>query len=365
MNELFRTEIEPINNGARTRFTEIIVKSGYLDEIPEVLQRRALGRYAIITDSTVARLYGYKLRQKFRDVEVFEFPEGEDSKSLDRVGKLVDQLGYYGYGRNSAIIALGGGVVGDVAGLVAAGYKRGVPYVQIPTTLLAQVDSSLGGKTAVNTAHGKNLFGAFYHPSMDLVDPETALTLPERVYRSSLAEVSKYGAIDPKFRKDLESHLDSILAKDTEQLARFVLESLIIKAFYVGKDPTENNVRQVLNFGHTIGHAIEFASNYDLTHGEAMSIGMNIEGRLAVSNGSWTYREFDSLVTLLQRAGLPNNIPNYLDRENIMEAMMQDKKRDDDNIKFVIPSQSDPLNPIQIKMNKDDVRSVIERAEPV
>ncbi len=366
MNNLFRSEIKPIENGVRTRFTDIIVKAGYLQEVPTILQQKSLGRYAIITDSTVARLYGRKLLQALRDIglydtELLEFPEGEQSKSLDTVGKLVDQLGKYEYGRNFAIIALGGGVVGDVAGLVAAGYKRGVPYYQVPTTLLAQVDSSLGGKTAVNTAHGKNLFGAFYHPIMDLVDPKTTLSLPQRVYRSSLGEVIKYGAIDPQFRKDLKQHLGSVLGKDVdiEQLAKFVLDSLIIKAFYVDKDPTDKNVRQVLNFGHTIGHAIEFASDYNLTHGEAVAIGMNVEGRLAVSNGSWTGREFEELLILLQMADLPTNIPNDMDREKVLVAMMQDKKRDDESIKFVIPSQSDPLNPIQIKMSKDEVRRLI------
>ncbi|MBI2543112.1 MAG: 3-dehydroquinate synthase [Candidatus Aenigmarchaeota archaeon] len=363
MNELFRMAVSPIENGVETQYTEIIVKPGCLSEVPEIL-RKPLRRYAIITDSIVARLYGYRLQQCFRkislDAELLEFHEGEQRKSLDTVDNLVNQLGEYGYGKkDSTIIALGGGVVGDVAGLVARGYMRGIHYVQVPTTLLAQVDSSLGGKTAVNTSHGKNLFGVFYHPTMDLVDPETTLTLPERVYRSSLAEVVKYGAIDPHFRRELEIHLDSLLRKDIELVSRFVLESLIIKAFYIDKDPFDEGVRQILNFGHTIGHAVEFASDYNLTHGEAVAIGMNIEGRLAVANGNWTDREFDSLINLLKRVGLPQNIPDYLDRKKILEAVTQDKKREDDSIKFVIPSQSNPLAPVQIKMKKDDVRALI------
>ncbi len=367
MNELFRQGTEPIESGVRTRFTDIVVKAGYLQEAPTVLHKRAIGRYAIITDSTVARLYGDKLQQWFRNVglqvELLEFPEGERSKNLDTVGKLVDQLGTYEYGRNSAIIALGGGVVGDVAGLVAAGYKRGVPYVQVPTTLLAQVDSSLGGKTAVDTSHGKNLFGAFHHPAMDLVDPETTLTLPERVYRSSLAEVVKYGAIDPHFRRELKKGLDGLLGRDAELLSRFVLESLIIKAFYVDKDPFDRNVRQTLNFGHTIGHGVEFASDYELSHGEAVSIGMSYEGRIAVSRGHWTEEESYSLNNLLQRIGLPTEIPDYLDTQKMMRAIRQDKKKEDRNVKLVLPG-SDPLTPIEIKISEDELVQLISEPTP-
>jgi len=366
MNELFRQGTEPIESGVRTRFTDVVVKAGYLQEAPEILRRRDIGRYAIITDSIVARLYGDKLQQLFRDVglqvELLEFPEGEQSKNLDTVGTLVDQLGAYEYGRNSAIIALGGGVVGDVVGLTAAGYKRGVPYVQFPTTLLAQVDSSLGGKTAVDTSHGKNLFGAFHHPILDLVDPKTTLTLPERVYKSSFGEVVKYGAIDPHFRRELEEGLDALLRKDAELLSKFVLDSLLIKAFYVDKDPFDKGVRQILNFGHTIGHGVEFASDYELLHGESVSIGMSQEGRIAVSRGHWTEKELYSLNNLLQRIGLPTEIPDYLDKQKIMGAIRQDKKKDDRNVKLVVPGQ-DPLTPIEIKIGEDDLVQLIFRAD--
>jgi len=362
MNEIFRKAVVPIEDGVRTRFTEVIVKAGYLQDVPEVLQKRALGRYAIITDSTVARLYGNKLKESFKDiglnVEMIEFPAGEDNKNLYTVGKLSDKLSSYEYGRNSAIIALGGGVVGDVSGVVAGGYKRGIPYVQVPTTLLAQVDSSLGGKAAVDTIHGKNLFGGYHHPLMDLVDPETLLTLPERVYRSSLAEIVKYGAIDPYFRKELENNFDELLRKDAELLARFVLDSLIIKAFFVDKDPYDKGIRQTLNFGHTIGHGIEFASNYELSHGESISIGMIYEGRIAVSNGIWAEEELDSVNTLLKRAGLPTKIPEYLDIRKMMKAIRQDKKRGDENIKIVIPSAY-PLKPTEIFISEDELRRMI------
>jgi len=362
MNDLFRQGTEPIENGVRTRFTDIVVKAGYLQEAPAFLRERAIGRYAIITDSNVAGLCGYKLQQGFRDVglqvELIEFPEGERYKKWDTVAELVNQLGAYEHGRNSAIIALGGGVTGDVVGLTAALYKRGIPYVQAPTTLLAQVDSSLGGKTAVDTLLGKNLIGAVHHPVIDLVDPEVTLTLPDRVYISSFGEVVKYGAIDQHFRRELERDLDGLLGKDVELLSKFVLESLLIKAFYVDKDPFDKGVRQTLNFGHTIGHGVEFASDYELLHGEAVSIGMSREGKIAVSRGHWTEEELHSLDNLLQRIGLPTEIPDHLDRQKIMGAIRQDKKREDGNVKLVVPG-SDPLAPIEIKIGEDELAQLI------
>jgi 3-dehydroquinate synthase len=263
-------------------------------------------------------------------------PDGEKYKTVDTLVRVFDGLTGAGARRDTTVIALGGGVVGDIAGFAAASYMRGIPYIQVPTTLLAQVDSSVGGKTGVNHAAGKNLIGAFYQPRIVLIDTNTLSTLPERELKAGIAEVIKYGAIcDTEFFGWLEDNMPALLARDAKVLGVAIRRCCEIKAEVVADDEREGGRRAILNFGHTFGHAIERCQGYgDWLHGEAVAAGMVMAGRLSGLSAS----EQERLASLIRAAGLPDR-PPQIPADRMREAMGLDKKALGTSLRFVLLSR--------------------------
>jgi 3-dehydroquinate synthase len=271
--------------------------------------------------------------------ELLTVPAGETSKNLQTVHACYDQLATHRLERKSFLVALGGGVIGDLTGFVAATYLRGIPFVQVPTSLLAQVDSSVGGKTGVNLKAGKNLVGAFYQPRLVLCDLNTLRTLPPREFRAGLAEVIKYGIIyDAALFRRLERQLPRLLQLDSSLLGSVVARCCEIKAEVVSQDETESGLRAILNFGHTIGHAIEATAGYGrYLHGEAIAIGQVAAAKLSARRLGLSAREVDRVTALLQAAGLPTHIRlTPQKRRRLLQAMRLDKKVAAGNIKFVL-----------------------------
>ena len=322
----------------------IKVAPGLLKQLGGECARLKLGdRCAIITDTNVGKffakpVYESLLKAGFEPVLV-TVTAGEKAKSLKSVQSCYDQLAAHRLERKSFIVALGGGVVGDLAGFVAATYLRGIPFVQIPTTLLAQVDSSVGGKTGVNLRAGKNLVGAFYQPRLVLCDLDTLKTLPEREFRAGLAEVVKYGIIfDAKLFAQLERDLLKILKRDRKILVPIIARCCEIKAEVVAQDETENGLRAILNFGHTVGHAIENSSGYGkYLHGEAIAIGQVAAAKLSHKILGLASDDIARIEKLFVRAGLPVRIKlNSAQRKKLFTAMKLDKKVSAGEIKFVL-----------------------------
>ena len=296
----------------------------------ELLASSVPGRdVLVVTNSTVAPLYLQKLRASLGGRRVAEcvLPDGEQHKTLQTVGRVFDALIEARLNRDATVIALGGGVVGDIAGFAAASYQRGVGYVQVPTTLLAQVDSSVGGKTGVNHLGGKNLIGAFYQPLAVLADTDTLATLPERELRAGLAEVIKYGCVRDRQLFDwLELHITKLAGRDPGALAHAIGQSCAIKAAVVAQDERESNVRAILNFGHTFGHAIESATNYETyLHGEAVGLGMLMATDLSHRLGMIDRESKDRVRDVIGRAGLPVDAPR-IGAARAFELMQMDKK---------------------------------------
>ncbi|MGQ0764556.1 MAG: 3-dehydroquinate synthase [Gemmatimonadota bacterium] len=296
--------------------------------------------YAVISDANVGPVCGPQLLASLRRAEpqrrilYREIEPGESGKSRENWSALTDWLLDERCGRDTTVVALGGGVVGDLAGFVAATLLRGVPLVQVPTTLLAMVDASIGGKVGVDTRHGKNLAGAFHPSALVLIDPVVLQTLPARELRAGYAEVIKHGVIcDKRYfaeTADFASHLlgDADLVDwGGERLASLIARSVEIKAEVVGADPTERGPRRNLNFGHTVGHAVESASRFSLLHGEAVAVGMALESRLAETLGLADRGLTDVIVESLSRAGLPTELPGFVDRRVVLSDLNSDKKR--------------------------------------
>ncbi|MDO8433565.1 MAG: 3-dehydroquinate synthase [Candidatus Binatus sp.] len=320
------------------------VGAGLLDRLGELALDAGLsaGPCAIITDSNVENLYAARaadaLRKSGFAPTTISFPAGEASKSAATLETLYDRMTAANLDRNAAIFALGGGVAGDLGGFAAATFLRGVPLVQVPTTVVAQVDSSLGGKTGINHRHAKNLIGAFYQPRLIVADVATLATLPERELLEGLAEVIKYGAImDAPMIADLERTLDSILARDANVLEDMVARSLAHKAAVVSADEHEGGLRKTLNFGHTIGHAIEASAGYGkYLHGEAVAIGMVAAARLSSRYAGFSADEASRLERLIARAGLPTELPAGWQTDDFMRALKLDKKRVEGAVEFVL-----------------------------
>jgi 3-dehydroquinate synthase len=296
----------------------------------EFLDAHIRGRdLLIVTNSIVARLYLAKLTDSLAGRRVAEciLPDGEQHKTLQTAGWVFDALVAKKMNRDATVLALGGGVVGDVAGFAAASYQRGVGYVQIPTTLLAQVDSSVGGKTGVNHPGGKNLIGAFYQPQSVIADIDTLTTLPDRELRAGLAEIIKYGCVwDPLLFDWLDKHIPELLARDVDSLIYAIARSCEIKATVVAKDEREQNLRAILNFGHTFGHAIEAATGYDTyLHGEAVGLGMLMAADLSRRLGLIENETQERVRDILTRAGLPTDVPR-IGAAKGRELMQMDKK---------------------------------------
>ena len=289
----------------------------------------------IVSNETVAPLYLQQLKADLDgcSVDVLELPDGEELKNVETASGVLDRLVQARAGRDTTVIALGGGVVGDITGFAAACYMRGVAFIQVPTTLLAQVDSSVGGKTGVNHPQGKNLIGAFHQPKIVLIDTETLNTLPDRELRAGLAEVIKYGAIaDKTFFAWLEANMDALLAKDPHAIAYAVQRSCEIKAEVVADDELESGRRAILNFGHTFGHAIEHCQGYgDWLHGEAVAAGMVMAGDLSGLGAGDASR----LKNLVASAGLPT-APPTAGSKALLDAMSLDKKVQQKQLRFVL-----------------------------
>jgi 3-dehydroquinate synthase len=283
----------------------------------------------IVTNTTVAKLYLAKLTGSFAQRHIAEciLPDGEQHKTLQTAGWVLDALVANKMNRDATVLALGGGVVGDIAGFAASCYQRGIGYVQMPTTLLAQVDSSVGGKTGVNHSGGKNLIGAFYQPRAVIADTDALATLPDRELRSGLAEVIKHGVVwDPLLFTWLERQMPQLLARDTESLSYAISRSCEIKATIVARDEREHDLRAILNFGHTFGHAIEAATSYEkYLHGEAVALGMLLAMDLSQRMGLIDAALKERLRTILARAGLPTEAPR-IGAARAYELMQMDKK---------------------------------------
>lgn len=311
---------------------EVRVGAGVWAELPALLRERCPAhRYALIADDRVAALYGERILGLLGGAglraDLLAFPAGEASKSRERWGALSDAMLAAGLGRDAAVLALGGGVAGDLAGFVAATYMRGLPVVQLPTSLLAMIDSSVGGKTGIDTPAGKNLLGAFHPPRLVLADVDALRTLPAAELRAGLAEAIKHGAIaDAAYLERIEASLDAVLAAEPAATVPLIGRSVEIKADVVARDEREAGPRKTLNFGHTLGHAVEAASQFRLLHGEAVAIGMVAEARLGERIGVSAGGTARRLQGVLRRAGLPVEIPPDLDRNRILTLTRADKK---------------------------------------
>jgi 3-dehydroquinate synthase len=327
----------------------ITIAPGLLDD-GALLAAHLRGRHAlVVSDGHVAPLYGQAVVEALRSqrpdarIESHVIPPGESSKTLANFGAAVDALGTLGATRDACVYALGGGVVGDLAGFAAACWMRGIDCVQLPTTLLAMVDSSVGGKTAVDLPRGKNLVGAFHPPRAVLADTATLRTLPARELRAGFAEVIKYGAIaDAPFLDWLDANADALLSGDDSALAEAIARSCAHKAAIVERDPFERGDRALLNLGHTFGHAIETEQGYgspdndNFNHGEAVAIGMVLAARLSRTLGLASEADVEILRALLQRFGLPVSLPKSLDAEALLAHMRLDKKAQASGLRFVL-----------------------------
>jgi len=295
----------------------------------------------VITNTTVGKIYGEQVMEKLAGCgfmpAIVRIPDGEKYKTLNTVRELYQACLDVNLDRHSLIIALGGGVVGDIAGFVAATFKRGVPFVQVPTTLLAMVDSSVGGKTGVNLKESKNLIGSFYQPKMVFTDISTLKTLKRREFTGGLAEVIKYGIIkDKNFFKYIEKNINKIKSLDPKMLEYVINKSCVIKKRIVEVDEKESGIRAILNFGHTIGHAIEAATKYNkYLHGEAIAVGMVCASQISVRLGILGKRDAQRIKYLIKKAGLPVN--HQLNVNRILTKLIYDKKTKNGKINFVLP----------------------------
>lgn len=313
----------------------------------------------LVSDAAITEQYTpiatSSLTKQGFDIYTLEIPSGEESKSLEQFSRIQDFLIEKRFDRSSIVIALGGGVIGDLAGFAAAVYMRGIPIVQVPTTLQAQVDASVGGKTAINHTKGKNLIGAFHQPKLVLIDVRTLESLPEKDLRAGLIEVIKMGVIrDEPLFKLVEENLDAIIALDRDILVEMITQACAGKADIVAKDEKESRLRMVLNYGHTFGHALEAITEYKkYRHGEAISIGMNCAARLATNIGIFAESDFQRQHKLLKRAKLPVTFPQEYSHENICEAMFHDKKVIDGTIRLILPTE---IGKVVIKDDIPDIK---------
>jgi 3-dehydroquinate synthase len=338
--EMSMREVVTVALGERSY--PIVIGAGVLDECGERLAAVCRpGRCALVTNPVVARLYAEQLKESlmgsgFDPIQI-EIADGERYKTLDSVSHIYDVLLEAKLDRKAPLLALGGGVIGDLTGFAAATYLRGVPFVQVPTTLLAQVDSSVGGKTGVNHPLGKNLIGAFHQPVLVLSDSATLRTLPRRELVAGLVEVIKYGVIlDAALFARIEEDLDALLALDERVLGAVIRRCCELKAEVVGADEREADYRAILNFGHTLGHGIESETQYSrYLHGEAVSIGMSFAAHFSASRGYCPPAVADRVVRLLRRLGAPTEVPTDLQARSLQAALAGDKKAAGGQVKFV------------------------------
>jgi 3-dehydroquinate synthase len=325
--------------------SQALLAWGSLYQLPAALKAMGTpGRVFVVTDATVGALYGAAttglLKNAGLSAHLYTVPAGEASKSIACFQQIIDWLVELRAERSEPLIALGGGVVGDLVGFVASCYQRGVPLVQLPTTLLAQVDSAIGGKTGINHALGKNLIGAFYQPRLIFVDPALLVTLPERVYREGWAEIVKYGVIlDADLFALLETHLPEIERRESALLGEVIARCIRLKMDVVQGDERDGGLRNILNYGHTFGHALEATTAYGTwLHGEAVSLGMEVAGRIALARGLWSEDELLRQRLLLQALGLPVACPGGAG-DALLEAMQRDKKVRAGRTRWILPTR--------------------------
>ena len=345
MNSTLTTKPAQVDISLADRSYPILIGSGLLSGSSTWQGIASAHTALIVSNVTVAPLYAAQLQAalaaRFANVLLLTLPDGEAHKDWPTLQLVFDALLQHGCDRKTVLFALGGGVVGDMTGFAAASYMRGVPFVQVPTTLLAQVDSSVGGKTAINHPLGKNMIGAFYQPQLVVCDLDVLKTLPRRELSAGLAEVIKYGPIaDMAFMGWLEANLDALLAGESAELAHAVQRSCEIKAAVVGQDEREQGLRAILNFGHTFGHAIESALGYgQWLHGEGVGCGMVMAAHLSARMGLVDQVFVQRLIKLVARAGLPTRAPVLSEGDNAgryLELMRIDKKSEAGEIRFVL-----------------------------
>jgi 3-dehydroquinate synthase len=328
------------------RSYRIAIDSGILADLGKSLAKFGFSRkVALVSNPTVFGLYGNSVAASARDAgfEVSEImiPDGEEYKNLSSVEQIYGGMLTAKLDRKSALIALGGGVIGDIAGFAASTYMRGIDFIQVPTTLLAQVDSSVGGKTGVNHPMGKNMIGTFWQPRLVWIDIDTLKSLPEREFLSGLGEVIKYGVIwDEGLFRFLEENREKVLSLDNDTLTYIIRMSCEIKASVVSRDERESGLRAILNYGHTIGHAIETVTGYKrYLHGEAIAIGMYAEARISRELGLIDNNQLKRIKALIEAYGLPSALPEEIDFAPLLSSMQLDKKTVSGDLTFILPEK--------------------------
>ncbi|MFC3034125.1 3-dehydroquinate synthase [Pseudoalteromonas fenneropenaei] len=321
----------------------IFIGQSILQDTGRLLHYIGKNRPVIISNETVAPLYLKVLLNQLSALEPLHFiiPDGEQYKTLEWFERINAFLLEHNCGRDTCLLALGGGVIGDLTGFVAACYQRGVPFIQLPTTLLSQVDSSVGGKTAVNHPLGKNMIGAFYQPQAVFIDTDTLKTLPAREFAAGMAEVIKYGLIyDAAFLSELSANRTALQQLHPELLIDVIYRCCAIKAEIVGQDEKESGLRALLNLGHTFGHAIEAEQGYgNWLHGEAVAAGMVLAVRLAAMRGALSAEQVHEIITLIAAFGLPTAAPSSMSADDFIRHMRKDKKNQRGKIRFILPTE--------------------------
>jgi 3-dehydroquinate synthase len=350
---------------------EIAIAPASLDQLGQRMNDLQLGKKVlVVSNPTIFKHYGERaiasLQSAGFDVVSYCLPAGERYKTLNSIQKIYDVALENRLERSATMVALGGGVIGDMTGFAAATWLRGINVVQVPTTLLAMVDSAIGGKTGVNHPNGKNLIGAFHQPRLVLIDPEVLKSLPMREFRAGMAEVIKYGVIwDAELFTQLEAskNLNQHRYIKPELLSEILTRSCQAKADVVGKDEKEGGLRAILNYGHTIGHAIESLTGYRLVnHGEAVAIGMVAAGQIAVNLGMWQQEETDRQNAIIQKAGLPTQLPTGVDIEAIIDALQLDKKVKAGKVRFVLPTQIGVVT-VTDQVPAETIRQVLQKMQ--
>jgi 3-dehydroquinate synthase len=349
----------------------ITIAPGSLDSLGAEMQSLNLGKNVmVVSNPAIFRHYGERaiasLKQAGFTVSSCILPAGERYKTLSTLQKIFDAALENRLERSSTLVALGGGVIGDMTGFAAASWLRGIPVVQVPTSLLAMIDAAIGGKTGVNHPKGKNLIGAFHQPRLVLIDPEVLQTLPPREFRAAMAEVIKYGVIwDAQLFEQLEAakRLDRLSYLRKDLLQEILVRSCQVKAHIVSKDEKEAGLRAILNYGHTIGHAVESLMGYKgVNHGEAVAIGMVAAGHIAVELDFWEHSASDRQFTLIQKSSLPTQIPAGLDIEEMLMALQSDKKVKSGQVRFVLPTQIGAAT-VTDQVSPDLIRRVARRMQ--
>ena len=347
---------------------DILISSGSLAQLGEEMKQLNLGKKVLlVSNPEIFDDYGQTCIKSLKNAgfEIYThlIPAGETYKNLQSIIQVYDTALEHHLERSSTLVALGGGVIGDMTGFAAATWLRGVNFVQVPTSLLAMVDASIGGKTGVNHPQGKNLIGAFYQPKLVLIDPDVLKTLPVREFRAGMAEVIKYGIIwDKELFTKLEQaeDIDRFASINQELLQTILVRSAQAKAEVVSQDEKEAGLRAILNYGHTIGHAVESLTDYQkFVHGEAVAIGMVAAGKIAHSMGLWTEEEANRQDRLIAKTKLPTKIPTELDINAIIETLKSDKKVKAGKVRFILPTSIGEVT-ITDKVTEETIENIIE-----